>query len=95
MAPRLDGYTGNDERRRRRAAQQNAMAQRVADHINSRCANDPREIQQYSYALIAHELRLTEEQIRAAVSCGSHNRITFHIGDDDRQKLAPYKTRLD
>jgi hypothetical protein len=91
VAPRLDGYTGNDERRRRRAAQHNAMAQRVADHINDRCANDPSEIQQYSYALIAHELRLTEGQVRAAVPYGDHNRITFHIGEDERRKLASYK----
>jgi hypothetical protein len=91
VTPRLDGYSGKDQRRRQKAAEHNEMAQRVADHINALVANNPKETQQYMYWVIAHDLGLTEDQVRAVVAYGGHNGITFKVTEEDRRALARYK----
>lgn len=91
LQPRLDDYRGSKENLRRKVAEHNAMAQRVVDHLNTLIANDPRDLQQYIYADIAHDLRLSTDEVQSAVMYGGHNGITVGVTEEDRQALARFK----
>ena len=57
-------YRGSDLKQRRKAAEHNALAERVVAHLNKRIADDPDEDQSYNYGFVAKDLGLTAEQIR-------------------------------
>lgn len=92
IRPRLKTYRAAKENLRRRTAEYNAMAMRVTDHLNREIANDPGEIQQYSFALLAIDLRLTTDQVRSAISNGGYNGITVGVTPQDREAMARYKS---
>lgn len=91
IQPRLKSYRGANEATRRQVAKYNAMAIRVADHINRQIANDPSEHQQYLFGFVAIDLGLTKEQVRSAIEDGGFNGITLAIHAMDRLALEPYK----
>jgi hypothetical protein len=91
VMPHLKVYRGSKENLRRKAAQHNAIAQRVADHINALVANNPREIQQYMFATIARDLGLKTDQVRSAIYDGGYNGITFGVREAEREALVRYK----
>jgi hypothetical protein len=91
VTPKFKLYRGSKEKLRRQAAAHNAMAQRVADHVNTLAANNPDEVQQYLFATIADDLGLTTDQVRSAISTGGHNGITFGVRDAERAALANCK----
>jgi ATP-dependent protease ClpP protease subunit len=57
VTPQFKVYRGSKERLRKKAIEHNAMAQRVADHVNKLAANNPDEIQQYT----SRQLHVTSE----------------------------------
>lgn len=91
LTPDFKVYRGSKENLRRKATEYNAIAQRVADHVNTLVANNPDEIQQYMFASIARDLRLTIDQVRSAIPDGGYNGITFSVLEAERQALARYK----
>ncbi|WOH68668.1 hypothetical protein [Bradyrhizobium sp. BWA-3-5] len=92
LEPRLDSYRGSKENLQRKAAEHNAMARRVVDHLNTLIANDPADMQQYLYHEIARDLGLTVEDVASVVMYGGHNGITVGVSEDGRRALAPYKS---
>lgn len=84
-------YRGAKEKLRREAAEVNAKRHRITEYVNSLAANDPREIQQYSFASIARELGVTDDDVRGAIGDGGYNGITFGVRDAEREALASYK----
>ena len=93
LQPNLKSYRGSTENLRRKIDAYNVMAQTVVDHINSLIANDPTEVQQYSFASIALDLRLTADQVRSAISGSEGGGISFRVSEADRQALARYKSK--
>jgi hypothetical protein len=93
LKPNLKHYGGSKENLQRKNAESNKTAIKVAEHVNVLIANDPGEMQQYLFALLAIDLGLTADQVRAAISDGGHNGITIRITPADREALARYKTR--
>ena len=91
LTPRLKQYSGNDPEKRRKAAERNAMAQRVVDHLNRLIAANPSETQSYAWAFVARDLKLTAEQVESSVAYGGNNGITIKIGPEDRPGLDRYK----
>jgi hypothetical protein len=92
LRPRLKSYRGSKENLHRKNTDYNAMASRVAEHLNTLIANNPDEIQQYFFGMIALDLGLTVEQVWSAISDGGHNGITIRVTEQDRQGMARYKT---
>ncbi|TCU75308.1 hypothetical protein EDE08_103528 [Bradyrhizobium sp. R2.2-H] len=91
LQPRLSDYRGSDPKKRRKADEHNAMAQRVVDHINTLIANDQAAMQQYLWYSVARDLKLTVEQVESAVMYGGHNGITVGVSEEGRRALAAYK----
>jgi|GEM_PF-2408242 len=91
LTPHLKNYRGSKEALRRKTAAFNAMAHRVADHVNTLMANNPSEIQQYHFYEIAHDLGLSVDDVRSAISDGGYNGITLGVRDEGRQALACFK----
>src|ERR1700704_4428535 len=91
LVPRFTNYRGSKEHLRQKMAEHNDMAQRVVDHINALAANDGRQIQQYLYYRIAHDLNLSEDQVASAIWDGGHNGITIEVRYEERRQLARYK----
>jgi hypothetical protein len=67
ITPRYNTYRESKENLRRKAAEHNAMANRVVEYLNTLIANDPSETQQYLYFTIARDLRPTDE-VRSAIA---------------------------
>lgn len=86
LQPRLESYRGSKENLRRKAAEHNAMARRVVDHLNTLIANDPRDRQLYIYDSIARDLGLSADEVQSAVMYGGHNGITVGVTDEDRAR---------
>ena len=93
VQPRFKSYLGSKENLRRKAAEHNAMAQRVADYVNSLAANNPNEIQQYTFSTIARDLGFTTDQVRSAIGDGGYNGITFGVRKAEREALAAIKSK--
>ncbi|MEZ2201885.1 hypothetical protein AAE027_07555 [Bradyrhizobium japonicum] len=91
LQPRLMDYRGADPKKQRKVAEHNAMAQRVADHLNTLIANDPAPMQQYLWHGIARDLGLTTDKVESAVMYGGHNGITIGVTDEGRRAVARYK----
>jgi len=90
LEPNLKRYRGGNQNLQLRNAQANALAQRIADHVNRLIACDPHEMQQYFFAQIALDLGCTTEAVRSAISDGGYNGITLRVSKDDRCALARY-----
>jgi hypothetical protein len=90
VKPRRDSYCGSNAQRRRRAADFNDMAAKIANHVNAEIAKNPEEIQQYLFAMIANDLGLSENQVRSAIPSTGFNGATFRVSKEDRQALASY-----
>ena len=95
LTPNLKSYRGSKPNLTRKNHDYNAMATRVAHHVNVLVADNPNETQQYMFARIAAELGLTTDQVRSAISDGGWNGITVFVTQDDRQELARYKRAPD
>jgi hypothetical protein len=67
------------------------MAHRVAEHVNMLIANNPDAIQEHMFASIAHDLGLSTDQVRSAISDGGYNGITIRVTEDARRELVRYK----
>jgi hypothetical protein len=93
LTPNLRDYRGSKENLRRKNAEYNAMAHRVAEHVNRRIADNPNKIQQYMFANIAHDLGFTTDQVRAAISDGGYNGRTIGVTEDDRKELTLYLSK--
>lgn len=93
LRPHLKQYRGSKENLRRKNTEYNAMAHKVAAHVNRLIANNPNEMQQYMFASIAHDLGFTTDQVRAAISDGGYNGITIGVKEADRGELAQYKSK--
>src|SRR5687768_7688690 len=93
LLARWDPYRGQKQNLRRKAQEHNEMANRVVAHLNALIANNPEEVQQYSYAVVAHELGLTADEVYSAIRGGGHNAITIKVTAEDRRNLAPFKHR--
>lgn len=91
LVPHVSRYRGGKRDLQLKNAQANAVAQRVADHINRLIADDPHELQQYLFANIARDLGVSVDVVRAAISDGGYNGITIRVSADDRVALARYK----
>lgn len=87
VRPQLKDYNGRNEARRRKVDEFNAMAQRVVDHVNILIANNPNEIQEYNFHLIAIDLGLSAEDVQSAIMYGGHNGITLGVGAEERRAL--------
>lgn len=86
IQPHFKGY-GRSERTHERAAAFNHMAQRVADHIHKLILEDPASMQVYSFGQIALTLGLDVDDVRAAISGGGYNGISFGVDAADRDLL--------
>jgi|SRR5947209_5025833 len=84
-------YRGSKADLQRMAADYNAKANRVAEHLNTLAANNPAEIQQYMFADLARDLGFTTEEVRSAISDGGYNGITLGVREEGRRALASYK----
>ncbi|MBZ9925017.1 hypothetical protein [Mesorhizobium sp. BR1-1-4] len=91
LVPHVSRYRGGKRDLQLKNAQANALAQRVAEHVNKLIADDPRELQQYFFANIARDLGVSVEVVRGAISDGGHNGITIRIDAEDRIALARYR----
>jgi hypothetical protein len=91
VVPHFKHYRGGKENIRQKTEQFNAMAQRVADHLNTLIANNPDEIQQYLFYSIARDLHLTVDDVRSAISDGGYNGITVGVREEYRRDLVRYK----
>ena len=87
LYPRINRYSGKDLTKRRKAIEHNAMAERVVDHLNRLIANDPAETQGYIWGFVAHDLKLTLDQVTSAVVDGGSNGITLEVRPEDRAGL--------
>lgn len=95
IQPNLKTYRGSKENLRRKNADHNLIAYRVADHINQLIFGNPSSMQQYIFAEIASDLDLTVEQVRSAISDGGfHGRTIGKITQRERNELAKYITTL-
>lgn len=92
IQPRLKRYRGSKENLRRKTANYNAAAHKVADHVNRLIANNPSDVQQYMFASVAHDLGFTVDDVRSAISDGGYNGRTFWVTEEDRKELEPYKS---
>ncbi|MER8917691.1 hypothetical protein NKI32_28235 [Mesorhizobium sp. M0761] len=92
LVPHVKRYRGGKRDLQLKSADAIALARRVANHVNRLIANDPRELQQYFFANIAHDLGFKVEVVRSAISDGGYNGITIHVSPEDRIALARYKS---
>jgi hypothetical protein len=88
----LKNYRGSKENLRRKTAQQNATGHRIARHVNTLVANNPAEIQQYIFAMIAHDLGIATDEVRSAISDGGYNGITICVTEDARREMNRFKS---
>lgn len=91
LTPNLRNYRGAKPNLQRKMAEFNARAHRIAEHVNTLMANNPSEIQQYMFGSIAHELGMTEDDVREAISDGGYNGITLGVRGTGREALVRYK----
>ena len=94
IRPRLKHYRGTKENLRRKAAEENKIAEKIAKHLNTLIANNDEEMQQYIYGYIAIDLRVTAEQVRRALPGGGSYGITLRVTEENRRALRSYKTRV-
>lgn len=90
ISPKLDSYRGGDARKKRRRDEWNALANRIADHLNRRIATDPAERQQYLFHEIAGRVGCAVDDVRRAIGDGGWNGITIGVTDRDREMLRPF-----
>ena len=91
LTPRWNRYRGAKPNLKRRAVEENRIAQRVCDHVNRLIANDPEEIQQYIFGYVAIDLGLPVELVRRAIPGGGFNGITLRVRNEDRPLFARFK----
>jgi hypothetical protein len=94
ISPRLKRYSGSKPELMRKSLSEQAIAIKIAEHVNALIANNPSEIQQYIFADIASDLDVTTEQVRSAISDGGYNGITLRVREVDREKLKRYISNL-
>ncbi len=92
LTAQFKSYRGSKENLRRKSVQDAFVAQRIATYVNGLVANNPDETQQYIFASIAHDLGVTTEEVRSAISDGGYNGITFGVREENRRALARFKT---
>ena len=85
LRPHLKVYRGPNACTRQKVDAHNVLVQRIADHVNALAANDPRPIQNYTFATIAADLGLTKIQVRSAVLGGVANGLMFSVTSAQRQ----------
>jgi hypothetical protein len=68
------------------------VAKRVCDYVNRLCANDPNEVQFYSYGDIANDLRLTFDEVAHAIRFGGGTAITLKVDEAGRRALAEWSS---
>jgi hypothetical protein len=90
VTPYFKRYRGAKLNLQRKAAEESRAAQRIADYVNARIANDPDEVQQIIFAFVAIEVGVTTEQVRRALP-GGFNGWTFRVDENDRKALERYK----
>lgn len=75
-----DPYHGVNERRRRNARRQNAIAAEIERYINDRMTQSGDEVHVFMYGYIAIDLGIPEETVRRALNLagGGHNGITVN-----------------
>lgn len=82
LVPQIKRYRGAKPEKHRKVAEGHAVAQHICDHVNALIANNPAEIQQYTFGYIAADLRLTKEEVRDAISDGGSNGIIQTVCPD-------------
>jgi hypothetical protein len=90
VSPRFKRYRGANPNLQRKAAEEATTAQRIADYVSAKIANDPNEHQQILFGFIAIELGVTTEQVRRALP-GGYNGWTFRVDEDDWKALERFK----
>jgi len=89
--PFVKFYRGSKPEKQRENARAVERAYRIADHLFTLMANDPRDVQVHLFAEIARDLNVTTEQVRDAVSTGGYNGITVNLDEADRRQLERYR----
>ena len=82
-----DPYRGRDERKLRKRAEYNRVANRVETYLNAKLAAEPEGIYQYLSHSIARDLREDYDLVQRVVfsiDCG-HNGVTIVKGDYHEQ----------
>jgi hypothetical protein len=81
---------GSNERVRRKWTERSEVASRIVKHLNTLVANNPAEVQQYSFFRIANALGVTVKEVKAALDprLGGDNGVTFGVREKDRIALA-------
>jgi hypothetical protein len=90
LTARFTDYRGSKDNLRRKATENAVTARRIADHVNGLIANNPDDVQQYFFASIAHDLGVSDEDVRSAISDGGYNGMTLRVTEYDRRELARY-----
>lgn len=80
-------YSGRDEDKRRATAAKNRAVAEITRHANRLLADNPRELQQLSFHLIATELGYELETVRHAIGDGGANGLTVRITEEQRKEL--------
>jgi hypothetical protein len=91
IVPYFKQYRGRKEDVRRKVDCFNATAQRIADYVNKLIANDPHELQVYSFGMIAIDLGVSVDVVHEAISDGGCNGITVRVTEEDRRSIAHLK----
>jgi predicted transcriptional regulator of viral defense system len=89
VQPRLTHYRGGKETLRRKAAEANELAWKIANYVNRLIANNPAENQQIIFATVAIDLNVDTEDVRNALP-GGHNGWTFQVNAQNRKDLERY-----
>jgi hypothetical protein len=90
VTPHFKRYRGAKPNLQRKAAEELRAAQRIADYVNAKIANDPDEVQRIIFGFVAIQLGVTTEQVRRALP-GGFNGWTFRVDESDRKGLERYK----
>src|SRR5262245_17550347 len=93
IQPRRKSYRGSKGHLKLRVIEHNRMAQEVADYLNKLIANDSSDVQTYLFASLAHDLRLTVEEVRSALP-GGYNGITVGVDPLGRQAMTRFVKNL-
>lgn len=87
LQPKVDGYSGSDVRKLRKAREHNELARNVVDYLHRKLAHLPNGVHQFLWADIAHEMELSTDQVRSTVRYEGHNGITIKVIEDHRTFL--------
>lgn len=87
LQARIKNVTGSTDRARRKVIDDNALAERVIEHLHRLIARNPEQEQQYLWADIARELSLSSDEVGQAVMYGGHHGIRVVV-TERRQNLS-------